>query len=486
MYIRSQNHDPAELESGHLASQKYKYPGIFILTDTTMAPSYATVLQHLKAEAHNQGSIYREHNHHHDHAEKCPSLLSSRRIASTPIHSPSTTPEFDTSAMDGYAVNSAATANATPESPAIFQVKGIMAAGDEPISVSENAEGGIFPCVEIMTGARFPDSDSDSFDCCVRLEDTDTVSFSGPRSEGRYIKVTKPVKPLQHRRLAGGDYREGDAIVSAGEVITPAHVMAMASVGVTELEVLRRPRIGVFSTGSELLKKDDATRPNSHRINDANGPYLMAVLGDWGVDVDFLDVLDDNADSMERSLRRHMSRKRYDAIISTGAVSTGRFDTIPDSLRRLDARVVFHGAAIRPGHPALFAILPSQDREIAYFGLPGNPVATAACLRFLLSPYLRLLQGRELERSLKARVRDEENGTERGRLISTFRADTDVFRPGIFSRSYDADLEVILIKEHSPGKIKPFAVSNCWIHVHRDRLELRDGDVVDIFPNNQI
>lgn len=440
--------------------------------------SYAAALKSLATEAQHQHPRFR------DASEKRPPTFVSGRITKNAVRSPTTTPKFDTSAMDGYALNSANTASATPESPAVFLIKGIMGAGDEPIAVTGDGADGVYPCVEIMTGARFPEP----FDCCVKLEDTER--FTDGISGEQYVKVTKPAKQRQHWRFAGADLKQDEIIIEAEQVVTPAHIMAMASVGITDIEVLRRPRIAVFSTGSELQRRD-ASRPNLHRINDANGPYLTAVLGGWG-EVEFLDVLEDEAMSMAESLRFHLSQKRYDVVISTGAVSTGKFDTIPASLQRLGARVVFHGLAIRPGHPALFGAIPREDqgREMAYFGLPGNPVATAACLRFLVSPYLRFLQGQQLGIPLKARIRADDTettdgivSTEEARLVSTFPSNTDVFRPGILIQHATSESEVILIRDHSPGKIKPFAASNCWIHIHRECTELRDGDTVDIFPN---
>ncbi|RJE23110.1 biosynthesis protein [Aspergillus sclerotialis] len=450
-----------------------------------MALSYAEAVDKLTVEAQNQGAVYREQY------EMCSILKASGRMAKDAVRSPETTPKFDTSAMDGYALNSELTANATAESPVIFLVKGMIAAGDEPIPAFGDAGlDGVYPCVEIMTGARFPET----FDCCVRIEDT--VSFSDESSDRCYIKVMRPAKPRQHRRLAGSDFKEGDVIISAGAVISPAHIMAMASVGVTEVEVLRKPRIGVFSTGSEM-QPAEATKPNLHRIRDANGPHIMATLSDWGVDADFLEVLDDNADSMVKKLLYHITEPKYDIIISTGAVSTGRFDTVPTSLKRLNTRVVFHRIAVKPGHPALFGIIPRQgDRcsgsnGIAYFGLPGNPVAAAACLRFLVNPFIKIFQDQQLEVPLRARVRSEEiektdiiaSSENCAQLLSTFPPDKDVFRPGISHRLSDGEMGVTLIQDHSPSKVKPFAASNCWIHIHRGHTELRAGDMVDVFLN---
>lgn len=147
--------------------------------------------------------------------------------------------------------------------------------------------------------------------------------------------------------------------------------MAMPSVGVTEVEVAKKPRAAIFSTGSELLPADPK-KENAHRMRGANTPYIMAVLRDWGVDADFLSVLDDDANLIVQRLQQHVAQQEYNVIISTGAVSTGRFDIVPDSLKQLNARIIFHHVAIRPGHPILFSKIPGPRHEgIAYFGLSG-------------------------------------------------------------------------------------------------------------------
>src|SRR5699024_9131849 len=130
----------------------------------------------------------------------------------------------------------------------------------------------VFPCVEIMTGARFPEATegSEGFDCCVKWEDVTVLEGKkGCIAGDHYIQVTKPAESQKNKRLAGGDFNKGGVIASPGETIRPRHIMALASVGVSEVEVTRKPKIGVFSTGNELLSSD-TQRPGSHRILDAN------------------------------------------------------------------------------------------------------------------------------------------------------------------------------------------------------------------------
>lgn len=414
--------------------------------------------------------------------------------------------------MDGYALNSRATSTASPEKPVLFHVKGVIAAGDEPLRLSSvpgadsglgiNGPSTVFPCVEIMTGARFPEAieGSEGFDCCVKWEDITVLEErNGCMAGNHYIQVTKPAQSQQNKRPAGGDFTKGDAIISLGETIRPRHIMALASVGLNEVEVTRKPKIGVFSTGTELLSPD-TKRKSGHRIQDANGPYTTAFLHDHRADVDFIGVLDDGLDTMTWNLKHYLHK--FDIIISTGAVSTGKFDLIPAALQRLGSRIIFHNIAIRPGHPALFAKIPrppaetgiAVTTEAAFFGLPGNPVASAACLRFLVLPYLQRLEnqtpashfGSIAQHDLsqkKAVQRDDARKVGQDSLISKFPIEKDVFRPGIFDRRSSGEIDVMLINDHSPGKIKPFLASNCWIHIPHGVSKLHAGDTVGIISN---
>lgn len=425
--------------------------------------------------------------------EKVPLHQALNRVTGHALLSPQSTPRCDTSAMDGYALNSEATKNASPENPVSFRVQGLMAAGKEslpetPCPGCECQSQGL-SCLEIMTGGRFPSAAESGIlglDCCVKFEDVTRVTE--PAAGKDYIRVTKPVKYRQNRRIAGEDFQHGQVIVPAATTIRPHHIMALASVGFQEIPVLPKLRVGLYSTGSELLSQN-GNGPETHLFGDINGPYIAATLADIGVDVHFLGVLDDDVEAMTQKLECDLREQQYDLIISTGAVSTGRFDLIPHTLQRLGAHTVFHKVAMRPGHPALFASLPGKSSQglesIPFFGLPGNPVASAACLRFLVVPYLNFLQSKFPEQPVKAQMSFSEgmmNGHQ-AKSIAKFPGDRDVFRAGTFGYSADGKVEATLIQDHSPGKIRPFLGANCWIHMHRGVTELREGDIVDIFPD---
>ncbi|KAL1971912.1 hypothetical protein VTN31DRAFT_2000 [Thermomyces dupontii] len=408
-----------------------------------------------------------------------PLKSSVNRIVKDGYDSPVYTPRWDTSAMDGYVLRSEETQSASEDNPVTFRVVGTVAAGDEPLIVPGDAH----TCVEIMTGARFPTVLSGKpFDCCVRLEDAAVVE-SRENPKERLIHVSKLAKPNQHKRLVGEDFAIGSRIIDSYATVRPNHVMALASVGCTELTVLPKPRIALFSTGAELI----ATSDTMQHIPDTNGPYFSTVLESLGYDVEFMGIIDDNpTTAVQKILESQL--QQHDIVITTGAVSAGRFDFIRQALEKLSADILFHHVAMRPGHPALFARLPEspQRRVTPFFGLPGNPVAAAACFRFLVLPYLRTLLFQQPEAPIAATLRlNDSNGirTKDGGVQKVdFPQQADVFRAGQILPSSPPDLEVQLIQDHSPGKIRPFVDADCWIHIHRGVTSLSDGDIVHVFP----
>lgn len=412
-------------------------------------------------------------------SETIPLKFSVNRIVKDAYDSPIYTPRWDTSAMDGYALRSEETQLASEDNPVTFRVVGTVAAGDEPLIVPGNAH----TCVEIMTGTRFPTvSSGKPFDCCVRIEDTSAVESTEDPKE-RLVRVSKPARHNQHKRIAGEDFAIGSRIIDSYTTIRPNHVMALASVGCTELTVLPKPRIALFSTGAELI----VTSNTAQYVPDTNGPYLSTVLESLGYEVEFLGIIDDNPTATVQKILE-CQLQHYDVVITTGAVSAGRFDCVRQALEKLNADILFHHVAMRPGHPALFARLPdsSQQRATPFFGLPGNPVAAAACFRFLVLPYLRTLLFQQAETPITATLRLDVSDDERIKNASNkqvrFPQQADIFRAGQILPSSSPDREVRLIQDHSPGKIRPFVEADCWIHIRREVASLSDGDIVHVFP----
>ncbi|RFU79341.1 molybdopterin biosynthesis [Trichoderma arundinaceum] len=276
------------------------------------------------------------------------------RIALTDCISPECTPQFDTSAMDGFAVSSLATKDASLTHPVQFRVIGTITPGSGCLDDSGIAAYGMEPCAEIMTGGRFPDRAGPlgQLDACVRVEDITIAIYGNSNSmeQWRSIIVTKPVQPNAHRRIAGNDIQCSEVLVKAGQRISSSHIMPLSSLGFQDTEVMRKLRVGIWSTGNEFVTK-------SASIADVNGPFLQAASTEYGAEADFLGYLSDDVQSLSQSFHSHALSDKWDVLITSGAVSIGKFDFIRAALDGCGAKVIFHGLNIRPGHPVLFALI---------------------------------------------------------------------------------------------------------------------------------
>ncbi|KAF2623022.1 molybdopterin biosynthesis enzyme [Macroventuria anomochaeta] len=414
--------------------------------------------------------------------EKLPVDKALGRVAAEHHASPICTPPKDTSAMDGYAISSGATVDATVEMPVTFVVQGTNAAGDDPIELPNEPIDGCYPCVEIMTGAQFPISTSNTpFDACVKIEDT--VPFGAKsefQSRHRFV-LTRPVRLHANRRFAGGDMQKGDVIVRKGEVVRSRHVMGLASVGVPEVVVRRRLRVAVWTTGNELTRDTDGVRKSS-QIFDSNGLFLAAALREAGVDVDLKGILQDDVQSLEEALDS-AEAATWDLIITTGAVSKGKFDFIVPALERLRAQVHFHGVAIRPGHPMLFATMDRDCGPVPFFGLPGNPIATAACFRFLVVPFLRQSLDQNPEQPELAELSTKNGGRD---MFLASPSHLDCFRHGTVLTGPDGNKMIELSQNQSPAVISQYATSNCWAHIARGCTGESGPIMVQCYPHTPL
>jgi len=264
-------------------------------------------------------------------------------------------PPFDNSAMDGFALRASGNAIAAGSG---FAIDGEQAAGDAARAARGEA-------CEIMTGARMPEG----FDSVVPVEDVDVLERDASQRPRR-IRLKAEVAPGQHLRRAGEDMPAGTLALQAGIVLDPFACMLLDALGVVEVAVRRRPRVAVFATGRELVA-DPQRALASGEIRDSNGPYLEARLVEAGAEVVRRATLPDDAATFVAAVREALA-VGVDAVVSTGAVSMGRYDFVPEALAMLGADTVFHKLRMRPGKPQLFAMLP---KGVLFFGLPGNPIS---------------------------------------------------------------------------------------------------------------
>ncbi|KAF5667669.1 hypothetical protein FDENT_12064 [Fusarium denticulatum] len=401
------------------------------------------------------------------------------RVSACDHYSPISTPEFDTSAMDGYAICSESTRLASAEHPVFFCVTGTIAAGDDSLTLPWcHTRDAPEPCFEIMTGGRFPQGAlGETFDACVKVEDTARI-VAKKAGLGACIAVRKPIPRYANRRFAGQDIQKGDLVMKKGVIIRTPNIMPLASVGIETVQVRKKPQVCIWSTGNEL------TSQKSH-VRDVNGVYLTAASKEAGADATFGGSIADEVDALVQTIKDRLESSPIDIMVTSGGVSVGKFDHVRQALETLGATIVFHGVAIRPGHPVLFALLPSAWGEVAFFGLPGNPGAAAACFEFLTVPYTRYLLGQEPQKPVLARLEDLELGSSSRKSIMDAPnrgINCDRFRPGILQMTGSEGLAVHeAAGVFGPAKMAPFVQANCWIHIKANEV-METGHMVYCYP----
>lgn len=370
------------------------------------------------------------------------------RVLAAAVHSRETVPAFANSAMDGFAVCAEETLAASPQQPVTLGIAGLTAAGDAPSMQARAAHS----AWRIMTGAPLPRD----YDAVVPIENV--------RVEGDRVQITAPATRGDHCRAAGEDFRQGALVLPAGVRVQPAQITALATTGVGEVSVARRPRVLFFTTGNELVD-DPAQALQPGQIRNGNGPYLDAALRHLGVGAINGGRVRDEADSFIRTLQNLFDSddELPDVILTTGAVSAGDFDFVPQVVRALGGEIIFHKVAIKPGKPVLFARLPNG---VFFFGLPGNPISTAVGLRFFVQPLLARLQGMADEVPLRAALSG---------ALKKPRAD---FRHFLKAQVFVDSDGLLRVRAHSgqeSHKIAPLLASNAWLILDEGHTQFSEG-----------
>lgn len=368
------------------------------------------------------------------------------RVLSSKILSPEALPPFTNSAMDGFAVSS----RELELQSGLFRMrlKGIIAAGD---AIREHCETGPNECWETMTGAVVPPD----CDAVIKVEET--------TREGDTIQFSRGVLAGENIRKSGEDFQVGKEVSDSGTRVYPEHLMSFAALGINSVSVYRKPTVAVVSTGTELAA--DAG-PGTGKIRNSTAPYLLSELNSLGVDAKFLGVIADDPKAFLSLMETELGRN-VDIILSTGAVSMGRYDFVAPALRELGAEILFHKVAIRPGKPLLFAKL----GKTAFFGVPGNPVSTAVGLRFFVEPYLRSLQGVPTEQPYRAVL---ENDTKKPLGLRCF------FKAEVSQRQTLRTVKILSGQESF--RVAPFLASNCWAVLPEDGDSAVKGSEIDVYP----
>jgi len=356
-------------------------------------------------------------------------------------------PPFPRSTRDGYALRSADLS----QLPATLEVIGEIKAGEGLDRIPASIGAG--QTVAIMTGAPVPAG----ADAVVMVEYTTLRE--------KRVEVVRSVAPGENVVPRGAEARHGSVLVDRGERLNQAAIALAASVGKSRLQVFKRPRVAVLTTGDEIVGVD--ATPGPTQIRNSNSYSLAVQIRRAGGEPVLLPVAPDELTVLRRLIEEGL---QSDLLILTGGVSMGRYDLVEQALSELGAEFFFTGAKIQPGRPVVFGncgVTPGTY----FFGLPGNPVSTMVTFELFARPMIEALAGqrehklRFLHVRLKAEIRVKTGLTR--------------FLPAILSGEFE-NSEVELVAWQGSGDIAATARANCYVVIPADREHIPAGEWVAV------
>ncbi|QTF08967.1 molybdopterin molybdotransferase MoeA [Brenneria izadpanahii] len=370
------------------------------------------------------------------------------RITARAITSPINVPPFANAAMDGYAVRCADLSAAAPLPLIGKSFAGAPFDGEWPAGT----------CIRIMTGAPIP-AGADA----VVMQEHAEAGESG-------IRFLREVKAGQNIRLPGEDIRAGAGVLPAGTRLGVGELPLLASLGIAQVEVFRRLKVAIFSTGDELQPVGQPLQAG--QIYDTNRFAVRLMLEQLGCEVNDLGIVRDDPAALRDAFSQ--ADESADLVISSGGVSVGEADYTKQMLEEM-GDIHFWKLAIKPGKPFAFGKL-----QNAWFcGLPGNPVSSAVTFYQLVQPLLAHLSGYSQWR-FPARLRVK---TASALKKTPGRAD---FQRGIFSRNAQGEWEVKTTGHQGSHVFSSFSLANCFIVLEAERGHVAAGEWVEIEPFNAL
>lgn len=354
-------------------------------------------------------------------------------------------PPFDRATRDGFAVRAAD----CREAGAKLRVIGEIRAGGEFAKTVSAGE-----CVRIMTGAAVPRGAN----AVVMIEHTRVGARENEVTIERVAETGMNIVPL------GSESRAGDVLLRAKTRIGYAEIAIAGQVGRAELEVYRKPRVAILSTGDEVVAVD--AQPGPFEIRNSNGVSLAAQAEIAGAETVLLGNAPDRTDELRKMIERGLEE---DTLVLSGGVSMGKYDLVEEVLRGLGAELFFDALAIRPGRPAVFGIC----RGKPVFGLPGNPVSTMVTFELLVVPAVDILSGGDARPLplLKAKLLKP---VEQKAVLTHF-------LPAALDWT-NGEATVSELSWQGSGDIATLARGNCFLVVHQSKVKLAAGEWVDVLP----
>lgn len=377
-------------------------------------------------------------------------LAASGRVLAAPIIADRDFPPFPRSTRDGYAVRSADLAKI----PATLDRIGEIRAGERLENIP--AKMGAGEAVSIMTGAPVPNG----ADAVVMVEYTN--------QHGDRIEITRAVAAGENIVPRGAEARANDELVGRGVRLNDAAIALAASAGASKLEVFRRPRVAVLTTGDEIVPIADVPGPT--QIRNSNSYSLAVQIEQAGGVPVLLPIAPDESGALRRLIEEGL---KTDLLLLTGGVSMGRYDLVEQVLSAMHAEFFFTGAKIQPGRPVVFGKCSGREETDSryFFGLPGNPVSTMVTFDLFARPVLESLAGMSPRKLLFVYGRLKSDIQVKGGLRR--------FLPAILTGEFE-NSAVQLMKWQGSGDVAATARANCYVVVLTDREHLAAGEFVPI------
>jgi len=386
------------------------------------------------------------------------STNSLNRISASNIFCKVDNPIENNSAFDGYAINSIDTKNLNKKKSKLFKILGTIAAGDKPL----NKKIKKFQTTEIMTGAIMPKG----FDTIIPIEQ---IVFYPNKKRPEYILINRKIKKHQNVRFKRSDYKKNDLLINKGTILQSHHILALKTLGIKFIKVKKKPNILFFSTGNEISNQE---RIPDWKVRNSNSYYIQSLQKNFLFNFKYGGILRDKHEKIFMKKIKKMFNSPIDIILTSGAVSAGKFDFVPSVVKKFKLSNYFKSVAIRPGKPILFAKIKGKNKAI--FGLPGNPISSAACFRFFVYPYLLSLLGINDEKPLKAILKNEFNKKKNFTRFVKSKLNT----------TQNGKVLVEILKGQESFRIQSFIKSNIWTLLPSGKTKFKKGEVVDCFFQN--
>ena len=372
------------------------------------------------------------------------------RISSKEVIAKSDYPADDNTAFDGFAVNSKETKNTFQK----FKILKTIAAGDNPYIKKVPK----LSCIEVMTGAII----KKPFDTIIPIED---IEFFPSKQNAKYIIINKKIKKSEFIRPKGSDYKKGNKIIKKGELINPAHILSLKTLGIDKVLVKKKVNIVFYPSGNELSDKKNIP---SWKIRNSNTIYLNSLIKSLPVNFTVQKILRDKDQKLFKKQISKELKSKTDILITSGAVSKGKFDFIPSVINQFKLKNHFKGVAIRPGKPIMFA---KFNNNKCFFGLPGNPISSVACFRFFVIPLLFKSLGLKVEKPIFAKLKNK--FSKKKKFTRFVKGKLTFDKKGL--------VEFEVFEGQESYKIEPFVKSNAW-GVFKDGVSVfNKGNLIDVY-----